>query len=121
MHDDLHEALLAANEAFYDAFDTGDMNAMESLWATKFEVACLHPGAPPLFGREAVIESWAGILSGSGRPAIQCHNARAQVLPESGFVVCEEILPGGRLLATNIFVYEDGVWRMAHHQAGPGW
>jgi argininosuccinate lyase len=33
-------------------------------------------------------------------------------------VLCEEELAGGTLAASNFFVREDGVWRIAHHQAG---
>jgi argininosuccinate lyase len=33
-------------------------------------------------------------------------------------VLCEEELEGGTLAASNFFVREDGVWRIAHHQAG---
>jgi len=32
--------------------------------------------------------------------------------------VCYEVLEGGFLAATNVFVREDGAWRMVHHQAG---
>jgi len=34
-------------------------------------------------------------------------------------VICEEELQAGHLIATNIFVKEDGGWRMVHHQASP--
>ncbi|HKK31653.1 MAG TPA: nuclear transport factor 2 family protein [Alphaproteobacteria bacterium] len=119
MADNVTSALVAANEAFYDAFDTGDMQAMEALWAREHDVACLHPGAEPLFGREAVLRSWADILSGSGRPAIQCLDPRPIAFERAGVVVCFELLAGGRLVATNAFVTENGVWRMVHHQAGP--
>jgi hypothetical protein len=33
-------------------------------------------------------------------------------------VVCEEELDGGTLIASNLFVREDGSWRLVHHQAG---
>lgn len=119
MAEDIVAALLAANEAFYDAFDTGDMRAMASLWAERHEVACVHPGAAPLFGRQAVLRSWGDILSGSNRPAIQCLEPRCIAFERSGLVVCFEILAGGRLAATNAFVREQGIWRMVHHHAGP--
>ena len=52
------EAVLFANEAFYAAFRAGDMDAMAALWAEDHAVVCLHPGAGPIHGREAVLESW---------------------------------------------------------------
>ena len=88
-------ALLAANEAFYDAFDSGDMAEMAALWAAEHPVACLHPGAPPIHGREAVLESWRAILATSSRPAIQCLQPEALLFHEAGLVICVEALAGG--------------------------
>ena len=112
-------ALLAANEAFYDAFDSGDMAEMAALWAAEHPVACLHPGAPPIHGREAVLESWRAILATSSRPAIQCLQPEALLFHEAGLVICVEALAGGRLMASNMFAIENGVWCIVHHQAGP--
>jgi hypothetical protein len=114
-----HEAVLFANEAFYLAFNGQDMPAMTDIWARTAPVSCIHPGWPPLFGREEVLESWDGILSGDVPPAVSCHGARALVYGEAATVLCYERLPEGYLAATNVFVREKGVWKMVHHQAGP--
>ena len=114
-----HEAVLFANEAFYLAFNGQDMPAMTDIWARTAPVSCIHPGWPPLFGREEVLESWDGILSGDTPPAVSCHGARALVYGETATVLCYERLPEGYLAATNVFVREKGVWKMVHHQAGP--
>jgi hypothetical protein len=113
------QAVLAANLAFYEAFAGQDVDAMDELWSRRAEVACIHPGWPPLYGREPVLQSWRSILGGSSPPAIRCGDARAAVLGEVAFVVCVEQVGGSRLVATNIFALEDGLWRMVHHQAGP--
>jgi hypothetical protein len=34
-------------------------------------------------------------------------------------VTCEEELDGGSLAASNLFVLENGLWRLVHHQATP--
>jgi ketosteroid isomerase-like protein len=109
--------LLAANQAFYDVFRRGDVEAMEALWSRRADVACGHPGWAPLHGRDKVLASWRAILT-AGAPPVQCGAARAHVLGDGAFVVCEELLPGVTLLATNVYVREDGVWRMVHHHAG---
>jgi len=112
--------ILAANEAFYAAFAHKDMAAMESLWARETPVACLHPGWEALAGRERVVESWRRILLGGGAPdSVRCQRPIAHVIGDVGWVICEEILPGGRLAATNLFVREGAAWRMVHHQASP--
>ena len=110
--------VVAANAAFYDAFRTGDVAAMDALWARRAPVVCIHPGWPALFGRERVISSWKAIFD-SGAPAIRCAAAEAHVIGEVAFVICTETLPDGQLVATNVFAREDGAWRMVHHQAGP--
>ena len=45
--------------------------------------------------------------------------ATAFVHGDMAFVVCEERLPGGVLVATNVFVREDGDWKICHHHAAP--
>jgi ketosteroid isomerase-like protein len=110
--------VLAANRAFYEAFRHEDLDAMDALWAREAPVACVHPGWPPLVGRAQVMESWRGILS-AGAPPIRAESARVLRLGEVAYVIGYEIVPGGRLVATNVFAREDGEWRMVHHHAGP--
>ena len=112
------DAVLAANLEFYRAFTTRDAEAMDALWARRAPVACVHPGWPPLADRNAVIDSWRGILASPDSPRIACYDERVLMYGETALVVCEEELAGGTLIASNWFVREDGTWRMAHHQAG---
>ena len=116
---DAQQAALAANEAFYRAFATRDLTAMTALWARSVEVACLHPGWAPLYGREAVMESWAGILGNPQSPNIRCLQCRVTLKGEVATVVCYEVVEEGYLVATNLFVREEGGWKLYHHQAGP--
>ena len=113
------EAVLAANESFYKAFREADLAAMDGLWARSHPVACIHPGAQALSGREAVMESWTQILQSGNSPAIECQQPQAHLVGEVAFVTCYEALSGGFLVATNIFALEDGDWAIVHHQAGP--
>lgn len=109
------EQVLAANEAFYRAFATGDATAMEALWAHQAPTTCIHPGWAALTSRDDIIKSWRGILQAP--PPIRCRNARAFVYGNTASVICEEIILDGVLLTTNLFVHEDGTWRIAHHHA----
>ena len=112
--------VLEANAAFYAAFAQRDADAMDALWARGVPVACLHPGWEPLSGREEVVSSWRRILLGGGAPPdIRCEDASVHVAGDAAWVVCAEIVPGGSLAATNVFVRERGAWRMAHHHASP--
>jgi SnoaL-like domain len=110
--------VLAANQAFYDAFIRGDLAAIDALWAQRAPVACIHPGWDALHGREDVMASWRAILSGEETPTIRCARPSAYLLGESAYVVCSEVLGGAELVATNVFCLEDGEWRLVLHQAG---
>jgi hypothetical protein len=92
---------------------------MDELWAHATPVACVHPGWPPLHGRDDVMSSWRAILLGGASPRVRCEDARAVLLGAIGFVTCLERLDGGTLVATNTFALEDGVWQIVHHHAGP--
>lgn len=93
---------------------------MEQLWAEETPVACLHPGWTPVLGRDAVMAAWQGILGNPDSPALRCESPQAMPLnAETGLVICLERLGDAVLAASNLFVLEGGVWRMALHQAGP--
>lgn len=115
---DPERAVLEANLAFYEAFAAQSFEAMARAWATAQPVVCVHPGWQPLYGREEVMASWRAVLAGEPTP-IRCESPRVVVHDEVGLVTCVERLGAARLAATNVFVLEDGVWRMIHHQAGP--
>jgi ketosteroid isomerase-like protein len=112
------DAVLAANLEFYRAFAARDLAAMDALWARKAPVACLHPGWSALKDRDAIMGSWAGILSNADAPRIACYDEQVFLYGDVALVLCEEELAGGTLAASNFFVREDGSWRMAHHHAG---
>jgi ketosteroid isomerase-like protein len=113
------DAVLAANLDFYRAFTNRDLAAMDGLWARRTMVLCIHPGWTALAGRDAVLASWRDILGHPEAPAVMCNDDQAFLYGEVAVVLCEEELTGGRLAATNIFLKEDGQWRLVHHQASP--
>lgn len=113
------DAVLFANEAFYRAFADRDEESMELLWSENQQVACLHPGWGPLFGREEVLASWKAIIQNPDSPAIFCHDAQARILGDNAYVICFEEIDGNFLVATNFFAREGRVWKLVHHQAGP--
>ena len=113
------EALLFANEAFYRAFVDRDIAAMEAVWAKDGPIACIHPGWPPLSGRDAVLDSWRRILANDESPQIVCRQPTAYLYGDFGFVICFESVGAAALVATNVFRRDGRQWRMVHHQAGP--
>ena len=111
--------VLEVNESFYRAFTARDVPALEALWARRAPVACIHPGWDALDGREEVLASFRAIIESGGAPAVKSTSAQARLLGEVAYVTCHEVVGAGRLVATNVFVREDGAWRLVHHQSSP--
>ena len=57
-----HEAVLAANRAFYAAFQSLDSEKMEALWLREQRIACIHPGWRKLSGWGPIMASWERIF-----------------------------------------------------------
>jgi hypothetical protein len=114
------DAILAANAAYYHAFETAGFAEMSRIWADD-DVSCIHPGWPALIGRQAVLESYRNILRNPNRERIEHRDDTAIVSGSEGRVLCVEIVSGAALAlaAANWFRRIDGAWRMIHHQASP--
>ncbi len=113
------ESLLSANEAFYRAMNRRDTAGMDELWARQTPVVCIHPGWHALVGREEVMESWRAILGNPETPRIRCSDPTAHFVGTAAFVICLETIGQNTLIATNVFTWEGGKWRIVHHHAGP--
>ena len=110
--------VLFANEAYYAAFQGGNYDMMETLWARSVPVSCIHPGANNLLGWDSVMGSWKSILGNGDLPDMEIVNPVANVYGEIAVVICYEVFKEVTLVATNIFVKEEDSWRIVHHQAG---
>jgi ketosteroid isomerase-like protein len=117
----VESAVLEANQEFYRAFSRGDFAAMSELWAKTAKIACLHPGARLLSGRSAVLSSFRELLAAAPAWKMVSRDASVHLFGEAAFVTCLEANGDqpAHLAATNVFVLEDGRWRMVHHHAGP--
>jgi uncharacterized protein (TIGR02246 family) len=118
----------AAEEAFYDAMQRGDLAGMMALWADDEDVVCVHPNGQRLVGIDAIRNSFSEMFAQGGvdvrptEPRIQ----QAAVLAVHNLV--EKVLVSGRqgrqvveCVATNVYVKHAGGWRMVlHHSAQAG-
>jgi hypothetical protein len=108
-----------ANEAFYLAFESKDFPAMDNLWSQAREVICIHPGWRALVGRKAVMDSWRSILANPQQGTVSFYGAECRQIGDvMAAVICYESAGTATMIATNIFVTEDGRLRMLFHQAG---
>jgi ketosteroid isomerase-like protein len=117
-------AVLAANQAFYDAHEARDLDAMTHVWEHSPRVVCVHPGWPILRGWDNVMQSWAGIFRGSGRNQFILTNESHVVIGDAAWVHLDENLVdtdgAGTIAATNMFAHSPtGLWRMVAHHGSP--
>lgn len=116
-----YEAVSAANRAYYEAFESRDMDAMSDLWSHGEEVLCTHPGWVTLRGWGEVASSFYALFSND--TAIQF------VLTDEKIVQCEDVAwvaldenilgdqSGATVSALNIFVYTNDRWTLVCHHA----
>jgi hypothetical protein len=113
-------SVIAANEAFYAAFATRDVAAMEERWSRRVPVSCTHPGWLTLHGRLEVLDSWRAIMANPGQARVVPGDARATLIGEGAAIVhCREFVAGSAIVATNVYIFEDGAWRLVDHHGGP--
>ena len=108
-----------ANELFYRAFRTRDAALMRAVWAQSPDVTCIHPGWGPVMGYFPVLRSWAAILGQPNSPDISYRLLTSHQTGEMAYLVCEELVEGHRLIATNVYRREGDEWKLMLHQAGP--
>ncbi|MGH9651142.1 MAG: nuclear transport factor 2 family protein [Terriglobales bacterium] len=127
MKREAEEKVLAANQRFYSALETLDLEAMEGIWLHEDWVGCVHPGWELLEGWEAVGESWRRIFENTERMKVGIAEVTVRVEGETAWVNCVEQVTSSYssgfstawVQATNIFVRRNGDWRLVHHHASP--
>lgn len=120
-------AVLEANERFYMALNTLDIDEMDEVWADDEAAICVHPGREAIVGYARIRESWAVIFSASGSMSIAAESSRIQLSNDVAWVSCTETislmtdegLAAAAAQATNIFRRIEGRWRMVVHHASP--
>ncbi len=111
------------HQAFYDAFEARDLDAMSDLWEHSERVSCTHPGWSVLRGWAAVAASWMALFQGPQRLQFILTDEQVEVVGDVAWVTVDENLlgedSGGTVTSLNMFVRTDGVWKLvAHHGSG---
>lgn len=121
--DPARDAVLAANAAFYAAFEARDLDAMSDVWEHSDRVSCVHPGWARLEGWAAVAASWYALFDGPQRLQFIVTGERAHVAGDTAWVTCDEnLIDGGAtqsVAAANVFVRAEGGWQLVHHHGSP--
>ncbi|MBZ5696204.1 MAG: nuclear transport factor 2 family protein [Acidobacteriia bacterium] len=121
------EAVRAANQRFYAAFESLDLAEMEAVWAHDDGVECVQPGWELLLGWEEVRERWARIFRNTKRVRVAFSALWVRVEGHVGWVACTarvttafaDGFDEATVQATNIFVERDGAWLLVAHHASP--
>ena len=108
--------MLAANGAFYAAFEAGDLDAMSDVWSHDERVVCTHPGWSTLRGWAAVSASWFALFNNGQHLQFIVTAEHAEVVGDVAWVTCDENIlagdgaSGGTVSALNLFVRDaDGL------------
>ena len=113
----------AANQAFYDAHEARDLDAMRAIWDHGDDAVCTHPGWPILRGWPLIEESWRRIFQGPGRNQFILTNDVVVVAGDVAWVTLDENLvdgsAAGTIAATNVFVRRADGWRLVVHHGSP--
>jgi hypothetical protein len=113
------EQVTFANEAFYLAFESKDVEAMSHIWSREREVICLHPGWAALVGRGPVLASWRDILTNPQQGQVSFYGAQTvQMSDDTATVICYEQAGSNVMVASNLFATEHDRLCLVMHQAG---
>ena len=121
------DQVLAANEAFYRAFESLELARMEAVWLRDPGIGCIHPGWPMLVGWGPVMESWQRIFGATLAMRFTLSDVRVEIRGELAWVTLTENLESrhrdgtvtARVQATNLFERRDGGWYLVHHHGSP--
>ncbi len=125
-------AVRAADDAFYAAFEQGDVDAMAEVWEHSDRTSVTHPGWPTLHGWPRVIASWDAIFHNTPYIQFVLTNEVVNVHGDVAWVTVDENilqsasadaggdeLAGAHVTACNLFVRSRGAWRMVAHHGSP--
>lgn len=115
-----------AEIAFYQAFESADLDIMMRIWSPDDGIACVHPMGKMLRGQTPVREGWRQIFRSGERMHFEVvQEQRNQDQGIAVHVVTENIYLHGEVrarppvVATNIYKLTELGWRMIVHHASP--
>lgn len=115
-----------AEDAFYEAFEGHDLEALMALWADSPQASCILPMGPLVQGSEAIRAAWEALFRTPQRPDITVHHRGWWESGDLAVHLVEEALtapgmPPGLppLIATNVFHHDGSGWRLVSHHVSP--
>ena len=115
-----------AENAFYEALERSDLDAMMQVWSEDEEIVCVHPAGQRLAGQEQVREAWRQLFAGG--PSMRVQIVQRVVVTgmmiavhsvHEVITVAGEARPRPAVVATNVYLRTAAGWRMVVHHASP--
>jgi ketosteroid isomerase-like protein len=112
-------------QAFYQAFETRDIDAMMATWAEDEDIVCIHPGGTRHVGYESVRHSFDQLFAGNTKLTFRLE--QVVLLETVGLAMqsaIEHLQAGddgarGAAIATNVLMRTPSGWRVVCHHASP--
>ncbi len=116
-----------AEDAFYDAFEEGDLDRMMAAWSPASDIVCIQPLRDPAVGPDAVRASWNEVFATGNRVEIEIlHRHWIEQNDMAVHIVKERLTIDGNvarrpppLVATNVYRREEDGWRLILHHVSP--
>ena len=113
-------------DAFYDALDESNLEAMMTTWEDSDEIMCLIPMTPVCVGAEQVRQVWQPLMRGEVKIDVEVRHLHwietgdlAIHLVEERITVVGQNQKQAPMYATNIYRKGEAGWRMLVHQNAP--
>jgi ketosteroid isomerase-like protein len=112
--------------AFYQAFESGDVDAMMATWAEDEDIVCVHPGGARLVGYAAVRAGWEQLFAGGTRLLFRLE--QVVVIETVGLSLQSAVehvtangnrSESGAALCSNVYLRTPSGWRIVMHHASP--
>lgn len=117
-----------AEQAFYAAFESNDLDAMMATWEDSDDIVCIHPLWARLRGVAQVRQSWRQLFQSgtslvfwiSGVHSMTEEKLAVRIVYENITVLGANQQPAQPVIATNIYRLGANGWRMIVHHGSPG-
>ncbi|MGD0074168.1 MAG: nuclear transport factor 2 family protein [Candidatus Binataceae bacterium] len=121
------EQVLEANRAFYQAFESLELEKMERVWLQAPHIVCVHPGWRRLSGWGPIMEAWERIFESTFEMKFDLTDVEVTLRGDLAVVVMQENLTQrgydgitrSVVEATNVFERVGNRWYLVLHHGSP--
>ena len=121
------EQVLEANRAFYQAFESLEIEKMEKMWLQEPRIICIHPGWRRLSGWGPIMNSWERIFESTFEISFELSDVDVMLRGDVAVVVAQENLTQrgydgtmrGVVMSTNVFERVGNRWYLVLHHGSP--